>query len=71
MSKAKAEALANMDPNAPISELPDCLIKWEKILAKGKSEPDYKYIDEEWNCIDNPEKVMGEFCFQGKDNDGF
>jgi hypothetical protein len=67
MSKAKAAALANMDPNAPISELPDCLVKWEKILAKAKADPDYKYIDDAWNICENPEKVLGKKLFDVKD----
>jgi hypothetical protein len=56
-----------MDPNAPISELPDCLVKWEKILAKAKADPDYKYIDDAWNICENPEKVLGKKLFDVKD----
>jgi hypothetical protein len=32
MSAAKAELLKNMDPSWPIEKLPDCMVKWDKIL---------------------------------------
>lgn len=35
MSKANRLALENMDPDAPIDQLPDCPTKWKKILEKG------------------------------------
>lgn len=60
MSKAKAEALANMDPTWPIEKLPDCPLKWDKILEKGKNEPDWKYTDDTWNIVTDSEKVIGK-----------
>lgn len=60
MSKAKAAALANMDPSWPIEKLPDCPLKWDKILEKGRNDPDWKYTDDSWDMNKDPVKVLGK-----------
>lgn len=71
MSAEKALKLKNMDLSLPIEELPDCMPKWEKILAKGRAEPNWKYTDVEWNMAEKPELVLGEELFKLKENSGF
>lgn len=71
MSKEKAEALANMDESWPIEKLPDCPLKWKKILDKGRADPDWKYTDEAWDMNTNPEKVLGQKLNAAKESSGF
>jgi len=71
MSAAKAEMLKNMDPSDPIEKLPDCMVKWNKILDMGRADPDWKYTDVEWNMAEKPELVLGEELFGLKENSGF
>jgi len=71
MSKAKQDELANMDPSWPIEKLPDCDTKWEKIVAKGKAEPDWKYTDEKWDICKDPAMVLGDRLNNKKEATGF
>lgn len=71
MSKAKAEALKNMDPSWPIDKLPDCPLKWEKILEKGKTEADWKYTDDSWDMNKDPALVLGDKLNNVKEATGF
>jgi len=52
MSAAKRAKIADIDPSAPIDEIPDCDIKYKKIIEKCSTDVSYKYVDAEWNCED-------------------
>lgn len=52
LSAAKREKLANIDPNARIEEIPDSDIKYDKILEKVRADPEWKYVDTEFNHED-------------------
>jgi len=71
MSKAKQDELANMDPTWPIEKLPDCLVKWEKILAKGLEDSAWKYTDEKWDMCKDSLLVLGEVLNSSKEATGF
>jgi len=56
MTAEKRARLANIDPNAPIDEMPDSQIKYDKIVKKAAEEAGWKYTDAEFT----EEKMLGE-----------
>lgn len=50
MSEEKRQLLSNLDPNMPIDEMPDCEIKYKKILEeanKGNKWEDKKFLHDD------------------------
>lgn len=58
MSKEKREKLEKIDPSMPVDEMPDCFIKYDKIVKEAK-EQGKLFTDNQFKANN---ESLGEHC---------
>jgi hypothetical protein len=53
-----------------LDELPDCPPKFDKIIAKSKADPSWKFTDGTWSPLQDEKKVLGDRVFAEKEARG-
>ena len=62
--------METLNLSMPLEKLPDCPPKFKKILERSKTDPNWKYTDENWSPITDEKKVLGDRVYAEKDNRG-